>query len=90
MANIKATIVMIKPSEKLQKDIAVITTEEHGTGSLIIESMTAEARQRLMGIVEVDGVQYRNQTREQIDVTFLGTENGYPRFQVVAPTQKKA
>jgi hypothetical protein len=89
MANIKATIVMIKPSEKLQKEIAVITTAEHGTGSLIIESMTAEARQRLMGIIEVNGVQYRNPAREQIDVTFLGTENGYPRFQVVAPAASK-
>jgi len=88
MAQLKATILVIKPSVALGKEIAVIETAQYGTGSLVIESITDAARNRLMGKVTQNGITYRNFNKEEVLVNFLGMENGYPRYEAAALPQQ--
>ena len=83
MAQLKATFVFSKPSAALGKEIAVIETAEHGRGSLIIKSMTDEARARINKVSTQNGISYENFQKEEVIVNFLGMENGYPRYEAV-------
>ena len=90
MVQVKATILVVKPSVALGKEIAVIETAEYGRGSLVIESMTDAARDRLMGKTVQNGITYRNFHKEEVVVNFIEMENGYPRYEVAALVEAKA
>jgi hypothetical protein len=90
MVQVKATILVVKPSVALGKEIAVIETAEYGRGSLVIESMTDAARDRLMGKTVQNGITYRNFHKEEVIVNFIEMENGYPRYEVAALVEVKA
>jgi hypothetical protein len=95
MKTLYAKVVLIKFSEKIGRDMAVVTTAEHGTGSIVIESMTPEGKNHLMGLKSYRGNVFRNQSGVSLPVKLVEMQmgndgNSYPRYEVLSDEEVAA